>query len=1157
MTSGRNFNSLTVNNASVTIDALVRNEASRQFYPPPIRVFGNRPPLGNIYTVFNSNNIVTDNPVNRAAVPSQVLSTANIYNYNKFRTPSESYDSRPSALFVPGAYSQPALISSGYGSGTISVVASGINEYGTAIWTFDLTNLATTRGLVKGSVIRSQVGNGNFGVGTTVYVSDVINNSQVSCIAFRGAGPTQGIVNVIQTTGRIIVPQITRVRLITGSTDRWTFTITGIVGTQSFIPGDVITFTPNSDTTGSFGVGNTVYVTKVVNDQELTCDTIDGTGGPVQGQISSLIRTGQTVLFTPSEIQVGEAEYTTPGTYQWTAPPGVTSVSVVAVGGGGGGLVAGSQNSGGGGGGGLGWKNNIPVTPGQSYTVVVGSGVPGYTRSTPSSTSPLYPNPVIKGEDSFFINSSTVAGLGGFSAHSSSIAFNAVAPGGGFVGDGGGNGGEGGVVDSSQRWARGGGGAGGYIGNGGRGGIKVSDPVFPAGAGSGGAASGGNGSNIGFNSTPQRSAGGGGVGIYGIGSSGAAPTLELQPGNGGSGGEAGTSGISRAAGGAGGGFGGGGGGIREQGATLTSGAGGGGAVRIVWGLNRRFPDVNVQKTVVLTVAEESPFVNTIISTPSLSILTGTANDVKRQNSISTSQLVSINSTARGQVPAIISRTRMEILNNSLSTATGINSRIPNIQNNFVPTRIAVDRYANETWQNYPVRTASAFFDGSGDFLTIPSSNAFGFGTGDFTVEAWVNTTTFNSVVFDNRTVNEPGVFFIHQTTGRIGYFDPTVASISGSTTNCANGSWNHLAWCRSGSTFRMFVNGQQEYSGTLTSNFGTTRPARIGSSFENTALFNGRISNLRVVKGTALYTANFTLPTQALTAIPNTSLLTLRSDGNLFFDESGLNNAITRNGDVRREDSIIPFTQSSTPIGVSVTNVSIGGADTYGVARLPILSSIEGTFSNIATTVNVDRVISIGSGPVRILQVFDKLGPVNYAFSRSHTDNFYRTLDDYIADESTEPVMVYTQNMLITDANRPKAVIPNNSIYDYRAATVEVNGDTISVDYAAPATSNAFPITTANRPIINTNMLLNNQYSFRVNTITNYTDYIDRRSEPTETVIVTESIVAAQPRVTLLSSQGTNAGLSRSFTSAPFGTAGVILPGDGGLTILASTEFWV
>jgi len=66
-------------------------------------------------------------------------------------------------------------------------------------------------------------------------------------------------------------------------------------------------------------------------------------------------------------------QYTTPGTYNWTVPNGVSKISVVGVGGGG----AGSQKAEGGTGGGGGqlkYVNNVSVTPGQVYEVVVGAG---------------------------------------------------------------------------------------------------------------------------------------------------------------------------------------------------------------------------------------------------------------------------------------------------------------------------------------------------------------------------------------------------------------------------------------------------------------------------------------------------------------------------------------------------------------------------------------------------------------------------------------------------------------------------------------------------------------------------------------------------------------------------------------------------------------
>ena len=139
-----------------------------------------------------------------------------------------------------------------------------------------------------------------------------------------------------------------------------------------------------------------------------------------------------------NENLIADFEFTTPGTYQWVAPKDVYYVSVVCVGAGGGG--SNTAYGTGGGGGGLGWKNNIPVTPGTAYTLQVGQGSTG------------------AGQPSYFISTSTVAGFGGGINNNNT----SNGPGGGYVGDGGGVGGNG-------AYYGGGGGAGGYTGNGGNG----------------------------------------------------------------------------------------------------------------------------------------------------------------------------------------------------------------------------------------------------------------------------------------------------------------------------------------------------------------------------------------------------------------------------------------------------------------------------------------------------------------------------------------------------------------------------------------------------------------------------------------------------------------------------------------------------------------
>ena len=276
-----------------------------------------------------------------------------------------------------------------------------------------------------------------------------------------------------------------------------------------------------------------------------------------------------TSVTTPG-VPTDQITYSNPGTYSWTAPANVTSVSVVCVGGGGGGSIGSSYASGGGGG--LGWKNNISVTPGQSYTVVVGAGGVGTTSGGSD------------GGDSYFINTSTVKG-GGAGGGASNPGGGA---GGNYVGDGGGNGGNGTGLG-------GGGGAGGYSGDGntetgGAGGFGAGNGLTGGGAGGGGVelqgegASGLNHQGIGSSNvtsyTTTMYGGGGGSGA-GDGTNGTSPVT--SPGNPYSGLDAGKPGSN---------YGGGSGGTStnyDSSVGGTDGQGGKGGVRIIWGQGRSFP----------------------------------------------------------------------------------------------------------------------------------------------------------------------------------------------------------------------------------------------------------------------------------------------------------------------------------------------------------------------------------------------------------------------------------------------------------------------------------------------------------------------------------------------------------------------------------------
>ena len=281
---------------------------------------------------------------------------------------------------------------------------------------------------------------------------------------------------------------------------------------------------------------------------------------------------------------IGQVEFTTPGTYSWVAPNGVSQVHVVAVGGGGNGRVLGS-NPAGGAGGGLGWKNNIPVNAGTAYTVQVGSA----------------------SGNSYFINATVVCGFGAIIV-SGTTSTQANALGGSFVGDGGGHGGNVGSytasyaagIETAYPSGGGAGGAGGYTGPGGDGARRL-DGSGPGSSGmyygTNGAGGGGAGGHV-IDGFGVGGSGAGGVGIYGIGPSGRtsygitnidgqSPGQGVLP-QGGSNGQSGSGHSGN--GGAGGKYGGGGGG--GGGGGSAGGTGGSGAVRIIWGDNRRFPNIN-------------------------------------------------------------------------------------------------------------------------------------------------------------------------------------------------------------------------------------------------------------------------------------------------------------------------------------------------------------------------------------------------------------------------------------------------------------------------------------------------------------------------------------------------------------------------------------
>ena len=198
------------------------------------------------------------------------------------------------------------------------------------------------------------------------------------------------------------------------------------------------------------------------------------------------------------------------------------------------------------------------------------------------------------------------------------------------------------------------------------------------------------------------------------------------------------------------------------------------------------------------------------------------------------------------------------------------------------------------------------FDGSGGYLYAGSNAAFQIGTGDFTYECWVYHTSVSGqqTYFSDEVHGQAGVYFYKTSSNFPGvYYSSQIATSSIAVTA---GQWYHLVASRASGTLKIFVNGVQGASVSDTTNL-TQQTQFIGGDTGSGSVL-GYISNARIVKGTALYTTNFTPPTEKLTAVAGTSLLTCQS--NRFVDNSSNAHTITPTGNVEIS-AFNPFGQES------------------------------------------------------------------------------------------------------------------------------------------------------------------------------------------------------------------------------------------------------
>ena len=216
------------------------------------------------------------------------------------------------------------------------------------------------------------------------------------------------------------------------------------------------------------------------------------------------------------------------------------------------------------------------------------------------------------------------------------------------------------------------------------------------------------------------------------------------------------------------------------------------------------------------------------------------------------------------------------------------------------------------------------------YLYIASNSAFAYGTSNFTIETWIyptnaNLNSSNNYIWDSGSnVNKLGIY-----NGTLDWYNSATGLEIIGTRNISINAWTHVAVVRNSGTITVYQNGVSIGSGTDTTNFGNSA-LTIGNYGGGGYVFQGYISNFRVVKGTAVYTSNFTPPTAPLTAITNTSFLTLQNA--TFVDNSTNALTITNNGSMTTAN-LSPFSNPTySPAFVEYLVVAGGGGGGGGSA---------------------------------------------------------------------------------------------------------------------------------------------------------------------------------------------------------------------------------
>ena len=279
--------------------------------------------------------------------------------------------------------------------------------------------------------------------------------------------------------------------------------------------------------------------------------------------------------------------------------------------------------------------------------------------------------------------------------------------------------------------------------------------------------------------------------------------------------------------------------------------------------------------------------------------------------------------AGGEVDEYFNQTTL-LLHGDGTNGAQNNTFLDSSTNNFTITRNGNTTQGTFSPFSAPDGRWGNYIPGSGSILYTGVNTALSFDA-NFTIEGWFYFANFANASgggnpgligygTNNWVLLCPGGEYVFYAGGSIIFETTTVGIIAN--------KWHHFALVRSGSTITMYHNGVSVATATNSStlNIGSSGVTVGSNGINGVGAATGYVSNIRVVKGTAVYTSAFTPPTEPLAAIANTQLLVCQS--NRFKDNSSNNFSVT----IQTGPSVQPFSPFAPSAAYST---SVNGGSGY------------------------------------------------------------------------------------------------------------------------------------------------------------------------------------------------------------------------------------